>query len=561
MDRTVLDSIESFSRDDKRTKIEDSMMMKFPALWALKYKPIRHKPMTFISKHDPFAHRPWQEKILNDQHPDKVVQKSRQLGMSEIATTEALWFADTHDNVNIMYTFPTLSQMADFSKTRVDPALDSPRLIDKLDRSINNVSTKAIGNSHIFMRTSGDGSQGEGVDVDMYCADEYDRMRIGAEYAFSESLRSSKYGLMRRWSTPTIPGMGINALFEQSDQQYYLHKCDKCGTWQEITLDSIVQVKDTYNPVTEEIKDGTFQFSCIKCKGELNRWNLGEWVAKYPSRKDTRGYYISQLNSVHISADSIKRRELQFAFKQLFYNYVIGMPYANTAMQITEEDIKTNIYMEKEKLNASDDFVAYVAGVDWGEPTWVLVLGIRKDFSIQIVSMRSFNRSETMPLYDVNQVIAHLKPYKPNLIIADAGYGADKNTELFRAFPQASWSCSWGTITSPYSSINFIDQWNERRRMVNVDKTSKMQRTLQGVKKGYIGFYSWQDDMTKLITKHLQNVQILDKEKDGMVYQVATRKGDDHLACCLAYALIGVDRLTQYGLKVSQGYRMENVGV
>lgn len=166
-----------------------------------------------------------------------------------------------------------------------------------------------------------------------------------------------------------------------------------------------------------------------------------------------------------------------------------------------------------------------------------------------------------MPLYDVNQVIAHLKPYKPNLIIADAGYGADKNTELFRSFPQASWSCSWGTITSPYSSINFIDQWNERRRMVNVDKTSKMQRTLQGVKKGYIGFYSWQDDMTKLITKHLQNVQILDKEKDGMVYQVATRKGDDHLACCLAYALIGVDRLTQYGLKVSQGYRMENVGV
>lgn len=561
MDRTVLDSIESFSRDDKRTKIEDSMMMKFPALWALKYKPIRHKPMTFISKHDPFAHRPWQEKILNDQHPDKVVQKSRQLGMSEIATTEALWFADTHDNVNIMYTFPTLSQMADFSKTRVDPALDSPRLIDKLDRSINNVSTKAIGNSHIFMRTSGDGSQGEGVDVDMYCADEYDRMRIGAEYAFSESLRSSKYGLMRRWSTPTIPGMGINALFEQSDQQYYLHKCDKCGTWQEITLDSIVQVKDTYNPVTEEIKDGTFQFSCIKCKGELNRWNLGEWVAKYPSRKDTRGYYISQLNSVHISADSIKRRELQFAFKQLFYNYVIGMPYANTAMQITEEDIKTNIYMEKEKLNASDDFVAYVAGVDWGEPTWVLVLGIRKDFSLQIVSMRSFSRSETMPLYDVNQVIAHLKPYKPNLIIADAGYGADKNTELFRNFPQASWSCNWGTITSPYSSINFIDQWNERRRMVNVDKTSKMQRTLQGVKKGYIGFYSWQDDMTKLITKHLQNVQILDKEKDGMVYQVATRKGDDHLACCLAYALIGVDRLTQYGLKVSQGYRMENVGV
>lgn len=555
------ENIESFEKSEsKRSKIENAMMVKFPSLWALKYKPIKHKAMTFSSKHNPFAHRPWQEAILNDQHPNKVIQKARQLGMSEIAATEALWFADTHSNVNIMYTFPTWGQMVDFSKTRVDPVIQSSeKLKSKLTRGLNNASTKAIGNSHIFMRTSGGGSQGEGVDVDMFCADEYDRMKMGAEYAFSESLSSSKYGLMRRWSTPTIPGMGINALFEESDQRHYLVKCEKCGDWQEVNYESIVQVKDGIDPITGEIADGTYMFQCSKCKNELNRWTSGEWVAKHPRRNDVRGYFISQLNAVHISADSIKRRENQFAFKQLFYNYVIGAPYANVAMQITEEDVKSYIFMEKEQLNQSSDFIAYVAGVDWGEPTWVLVLGIRPNFSIQIVSMRKFNRSETTPLFDVNQVISHLKPYKPSLIIADAGYGADKNTELYRNFPNATWSCSWTTITSAYSSINFIDHWNDNKKSVQVDKTSKMQRMLQSVKQGYIGFYSWQDEYTKILTSHLKNVQILDKESDGMVFQVATRKGPDHLACCLAYALIGVDKLTNYGLKVSRGYSMDTV--
>lgn len=94
-----------------------------------------------------------------------------------------------------------------------------------------------------------------------------------------------------------------------------------------------------------------------------------------------------------------------------------------------------------------------------------------------------------------------------------------------------------------------------------MDKTSKMQRSLQFVKSGYLGFYSFNDPMTQLFAQHIGNVQILDNEKDGMVYQVATRKGADHLACCLAYCLIGIDKLTNYRLNVSRGYRMEFVNV
>lgn len=540
--------------------IENRLMYEFPSIWAMKHKTIKGKGLTFSSKYRALAHRPWQEQILNDSHPNKVIQKARQLGMSEVSLTEILWFADMHKNTNIMYTFPTKQQMEDFSKTRVDPVLEnSKRLKAKLNRNINNVSTKAIGNSHIFMRTSGNGSQGEGADIDMYCADEYDRMKAGVETAFSESLSSSDYGWIRRWSTPTIPGVGINKAYLQSDMRKYLVKCDKCGHWQQITIDNIVQIADTIDPITEEIADGTYQYRCKKCKKELNRWGKSEWVAERPNVKYIRGYFISQLNAVHISADNIKRRENSYAFKQLFYNYVLGEPYTNVAMTINETDVKTNARIPREELNRANEYIGIVAGIDWGEPTWVLVLGIRSNFSLQILSARKFFRDDTKPLFDVKQVIAHLSPYKPNLIIADAGYGADKNTELFRNFPTATYACNWSTITQAYSKKNFIDNWNEKNRTVHVDKTSKMQRTLQSVKQGQIGFVDWRDPNTQLLASHLENVLLIDKEQDGMIYQMATRKGPDHLACCLAYALIGVDKLTKYGLKISRGYSIETV--
>lgn len=544
---------------DNKEKILNLMINKYPALWAMKHKTIKGKPLTFVSSHNPFANRPWQQELLNDTHPNKVIQKSRQLGLSEMAVTEALWFADTHDNVNIMYTFPTKQQMEDFSKTRIDPVLmASPHLQRKLNKKLNNVSTKAIGTSNLFMRTSGDGSQGEGADIDMYCADEYDRMKDGVELAFAESLTSSKYGLMRRWSTPTVPGRGINALFLKSDQKTYLHKCEHCNTWQEITMNSIFQIKkDGVNKITGEIKKGTFEFLCKKCKRPLNRWKPGEWVAKNKDVKDLRGYFISQLNATHISADKIKEREYQYISKQLFNNYVVGMPYANTSLLISEEDVKNMITLENEEFSRRDDYIGYVAGIDWGEPSWVVVLGLTRNHRIQVVSLKAFFRSETQPLYDVKCMISHLKPFNPNLIIADAGYGADKNTELLRAFPYVTYTCTWKTVTNPHSPIHFTDRWNESTRMVTVDKTSKMQRTLQSVKRGFIGFYTWNDEMTQTIAKHLQNVRILDNEKDGIVYQSATRVGPDHLACCLSYGLIGIDRLTQYGINVSQGYKME----
>src|SRR5699024_8553322 len=97
----------------------------------------------------------------------------------------------------------------------------------------------------------------------------------------------------------------------------------------------------------------------------LDRWYTGEWVAKYPSRSAIRGYHISQLDAVWISADDVKARELTYKSTQLFHNYVIGVPYASEGLLITDDDILANIRLPQ-PVNARMNYAKVIVGVDWG---------------------------------------------------------------------------------------------------------------------------------------------------------------------------------------------------
>lgn len=82
--------------------------------YLLKHHKVKNHPITFhVSGHDSTrgqGHRPWQTQIINDTHPDKIVIKSRQLGLSEIGIGEMLHFADLHSyaGVKCLYTFPRI---------------------------------------------------------------------------------------------------------------------------------------------------------------------------------------------------------------------------------------------------------------------------------------------------------------------------------------------------------------------------------------------------------------------------------------------------------------------
>ncbi len=547
------------TQDSKRLMIEDAFMRKFPSLWALKFKKIKGKPTTFISSKSLFKHRPWQQAILDDVHPNKVIEKSRQLGLSEVGMTETLHFLIMHDTTKAMYIFPRNQQMIDFSKSRISPVFQGSEYFNGLiDKDMNSVSTKKILDSYLFMRSGWGGALGEGADVDHLSIDEYDRMKEGVELSFREGLKSSKYGLMRRWSTPTINGRGINALYQKSDQMRYVWTCPHCGYKQFITFDdNVIQIKPHgVNNITQEIEDGTFIIGCKKCKKPLDRTGMGEWVAMYPSIKETRGYHISQLDAPWISADDIMRRKFDYASKQLFFNYVIGEPYSSQGIQITDADLKASVRLPREIMSRTSQYVAISAGIDWGEISYMVVLGIKANGAVDLLNIFMVEDDPMKPLKSVTFFCAVLRAYQPNIVVADAGYGADRNAYGYTQFPASWYSCYWQTNKDAKAKTRFMDLWNENSREVTVDKTLKIQRSLYTVKNQLLGLFPWNEKLEMFCT-HLKNTRIMDMEDDGIIYQMATRVGPDHTVSALTYGLIGVDKITGMGVKNNTGLNYE----
>lgn len=123
--------------------------------------------------------RQFLQQTLDDQHPHKTMQKSRQCGASENEVRETLWFGDQHPYTKQAYVFPTFDQVADFSKTRIEEVMkDSPYVKDRMGidpitgkkkpggEVIDNVRLRKIGDSWIFFRSGHTPKAGEGIDVD-----------------------------------------------------------------------------------------------------------------------------------------------------------------------------------------------------------------------------------------------------------------------------------------------------------------------------------------------------------------------------------------------------------
>jgi hypothetical protein len=357
-----------------------------PSIWAQYYTRLRGKPYRFeqilpdgtldlrkpreIPQGDKNIGLRGQRQILqqplDDQHPHKAMQKSRQCGASENEVREVLWFGDQHPYTKQVYVFPTFDQVADFSKTRIEEVMkDSPYVKQRMgidpatgrkiqgEDVVDNVRLRRIGNSYIFFRSGHTPKAGEGIDCDLVVFDEIDRMHPNVMIAFNETLSSSAYGWRRDISTPSLPGVGVNASFKDSDQQHWFMRCPHCGHW-------FTMIHDFPKGVVELSKDSrgvpnhnlhlkysfiderdTHIYTCIKCGEPVSdetRLN-GIWRPLYPHRTAVRGYQISQLICPWISASQLMKKKQDYNLDQLFENYVIGRPYLGDNVMITKGDI------------------------------------------------------------------------------------------------------------------------------------------------------------------------------------------------------------------------------
>jgi hypothetical protein len=533
-----------------------------PITWSMTHRNLKGEPYRFELPTDKRGnsklwknHRPFLKQFISDQAQYKCSQKSRQSGMSESSVTEAGWFLAEHQSTRVVYTFPSGKQMNDFSNGRIDPLFDESEYLRSLKGDVFNVGMKQVGkNSFLYLRSASTGRLGEGIDADAVYFDEKDRMVDGVEDAFRQSLSASSYGLLREFSTPTLPGRGINKSFKKSCQYYWFVQCES-GHRQTLTYPENIGFNFDIDPTTEYIVPGTCFYKCshvgvdgVPCISKINRWD-GEWVAKENIHiKDRVGYHINQLSCQWIDADRIVQEKITMKWPDLFYNYVLGEVYASNDGLISEDALRACLDRTRRSIPhvRRAEYTQIVAGIDWGSLNWCIVLGRRLDGIYEVCGFKYVQDSPEI-LHSAKEIADYLEPFRPNLIVADLGYGVDRCQYLLKRFPERVFAC---TYTNTANNKMFMPVWTTDR--VSVNRTAHLRNMLETIKMKKI-LFPGQEEEYKIIFKHIMSLVLVHQEEedpdkeDSVVIEKIDHTGPDHCAHALAYGCLAAEKLHSGG--------------
>jgi hypothetical protein len=336
---------------------------------------------------------------LCDWSPEIVIRKSAQIGFSETFGVLKSLFAAKHMMLDVIYTLPTNSLAEDFVRQKVNPIISyNPVIKDSVSQDL--LDMKQVGNRFVRFRGAhnseladkrADTSTGISLTSDLNVYDERDRSDQFIIDQYSSRLENSLYGGQWSFSNPSYPGVGCDAIWENSDQKHWMIKCLSCNHHQFldwVKLGEVVGVTD-HCKIDVENK----QFVCGKCEKPISDTTrmLGEWVAKYPER-EISGYWMSQLNYVRHNVKGLLKKEADKK-PQTFYNYTLGKPYRDSTSNIDRGLIVNNIVRTvnpKERVYMGVDqgvVKHYVIGDDEG----IFEVGTTKDWNEIDRLIRKYN--------------------------------------------------------------------------------------------------------------------------------------------------------------------------
>lgn len=314
---TLRDRFAEDIRADIRER-EGNRLAFFP--WAMRVP----EPKAGILNFDAF---PFQRELYKEGYDDRemVVKKATQIGISAWAVRWLIYHADLRGMTGL-YIFPTLSDVYDFSDSRITPVIQASNYLRGrvLPDDPQNKGLKKIGLGFCYFRGSESKRKLDSVDADHIVFDEYDTLAQDnipdAEMRLSGPLSK---GLIRRIGVPSIPGWGIAKSYDESDQRKWMVKCG-CGEWQTPTFFDNVDLEKAI-------------IVCSACMKPLDV-GTGQWVATYPDR-DMRGYHITRLiaptvNIASIIKQSKKRNPIE---RQVFFNKHLGEEFAPAEGRLSRE--------------------------------------------------------------------------------------------------------------------------------------------------------------------------------------------------------------------------------
>jgi hypothetical protein len=463
------------------------------------------KPFSFAGGHE------YLEEIYKDTSTDITLEKAAQMGVSVWAILDSLHgMRFGRYPFGVLYLFPSRIFVTEFSKTKLQNIIDENDFGDWFtDTDAANV--KRIGKSSLFLRGMHSRTGLKSLSVNKLCLDEVEEIEnmLLIDLAM-ERLSHIENPVVHRLSVPSAPQYGIDSFFQNTDQRYWLLKCQVCG---ESTC-----LEDTFPDCLLEV-DGRVIRACSKCKGELNP-SLGEWVAKKPS--DKRGYHISQLFSKFISPASLLQTYLTGKNLTTFYNDKLGIPYVEAANRLSVQEVLS--LCGNEGIAESDAGPCY-CGIDQGGLLHVTIAKKHSEKAAKIVYigvLKGFEEVDTL-----------MKKFNIIRVVIDAMPEVRKARELAGRYP--------GKVFLSYYNDHQRGsyRWDEKRMVVSSNRTESMDASHNEVLNQSI-ILPRESDLIRTFADHCHNTakRLETDEETGSQRYTYIRLGDDHFRHSLNYCVM-----------------------
>ncbi len=471
--------------------------------------------------------------MLQEEVPRQVYKKGAQMGITEVNVLKSMHgLISGRYPQGVLYLFPTVNDVTDFSKGRFSPLLDDNPEISDLVRNTDSVSVKRVRKSMLYLRGARStariegikktSSQLKGVPVDRIVFDEVDEMDPAMIDLALERLSHSRVKEEAYLSTPSIPDFGIDKLYNESDQRVWMIRCDHCGTETCLELE--------FPSCILEVSPGKVIRACKKCQKEIFPRN-GHWVAQYPQRsKDLTGWWISQLNSAYVDPGKILKVFRDPPNRNLaeVYNSKLGMAYISAENRLTANDV---YYCCGQDAISLGELGPCAMGVDVGTLLHVVVGFRPKEKALQIcylARVSSFN-----DLHDI------ARKFNVQCAVVDMEPEIRKAREFQAAEPYDVFLCDYQDhLTSGYS-------WDEERRLVKVNRTEICDATHDLISEPGALILPRRNEEVEIYAKEMSNIaKVLQEDQETGSREYRYRKlGEDHYRHATNYFYLASQRI------------------
>jgi len=445
-----------------------------------------------------------------DDHPDQTELKAAQLGLTTKAMLRALYSCRYRNFRGVLYLFPSRTDVLDFSRSRVAPLIDeNADTIGKWLKDTDNAGLKQVWNTFLYLRGMQSKVGLKSIPVDMVIFDELDESPQNSVDMAMERMGHSEFKEVFKLSNPTLPDYGIDKAFQETDQRYWLLKCEKCG---EHTC-----LEDTFPDCLKTVSGRVIR-ACQKCHAELNP-SIGEWVAKRPAITDKRGYHYSQLFSHFIDPGDILYQLRTTNNLTDFYNLKIGSAYVEATNRLTVQEVLA--LCGNEGIQSSDSGPCSM-GVDQGKGLHVVVGKRDPQKAGKLIHISEYKDWE-----DLDRL---MKNFRVSRCVVDAL----PETRNARAFAERHKGKVFLNYYNERQKGSYA--WNEKELIVSCNRTESLDASHKEIVDGAL-ILPKQCEVVQEFASHLHNVakRLEEDEETGSKRYVYVKLGPDHFRHAFNY--------------------------